>query len=94
MIHGHIQHLLSELRRWTGESVGWIGPKDAAARGPFLCLQGTRAYGGQQIFEALKARGIFTALRNGRVRIAPHLLHTADDMARVSTILREIVNHG
>jgi selenocysteine lyase/cysteine desulfurase len=87
-VHAHIADLLATLRVAAGDEVSWITPAQAGAFGPFLCLEAATPAEGQRIHETLKAGGIVTALRNGRVRIAPHLLHTREDMQRVARSLR------
>jgi selenocysteine lyase/cysteine desulfurase len=86
-VHAHIADLLATLRVAAGDEVSWITPAQAGAFGPFLCLEAATPAEGQRIHETLKAGGIVTALRNGRVRIAPHLLHTREDMQRVARSL-------
>jgi len=87
-VHAHIVDLLATLREAAGPRVSWITPAKRGTFGPFLCLEAPTPAEGQRVHETLKAQGIMTALRNGRVRIAPHLLHTREDMQRVARLLR------
>lgn len=87
-VHAHIADLLATLREMAGPQVRWLTPHEAGTFGPFLCLEAATPVLGQRVYETLKAEGIMTALRNGRVRLAPHLLHTREDMQRVAGALR------
>lgn len=87
-VHAHVRELLATLRETAGARLSWVTPAQEGTFGPFLCLEAGAAADGRRVHEKLKAGGIMTALRNGRVRIAPHLLHTHDDMERVAASLR------
>jgi len=87
-VYAHIDDLLVTLREAAGRQVSWITPSRRGTYGPFLCLEGATPAEGERVYGALKAQGIITGLRNGRVRIAPHLLNTREDMQRVALLLR------
>lgn len=93
-VRGHLLGLLGHLREAAGDSVQWVSPADPKSTGPFLCLQGNTEAQGKAIHEALAAERIVAALRNGRVRIAPYLMHKLEDMERVAGVLREVSGHG
>ena len=93
-VRDHLSGLLAHLREAARDGVRWISPPDLKDVGPFLCLQGRTLAQGKAIHEALAARRIVTALRNGRVRFAPYLLHTLEDMDRVAAVLSEVLRRG
>lgn len=62
-----------------------VSDLEPARRSGILCFRSPR---GREIFERLAAAGVVAALREGAVRIAPHLYNTPDEMERACRALR------
>jgi cysteine desulfurase / selenocysteine lyase len=62
-------------------------PADAEARGPYVCVRARAAERTQQLYDALCAERIFVSLREGALRIAPHLYNTERDVDRLLRVL-------
>lgn len=62
-------------------------PSEPGRRGPYLCVAGRRPERTAQLYEKLAAAKIRVSLREGALRIAPHLFNTADDIERLLRVL-------
>jgi selenocysteine lyase/cysteine desulfurase len=58
-------------------------PRNAARRGPFVCVSARAPEKTCALFEKLRAERIFAALRENALRIAPHLYNTERDIERL-----------
>lgn len=64
-----------------------VSPADAAARGPYLCLAARTPEKTQQLFGRLREEKIHVGMRQGALRVAPHLYNTAEDIERLLRVL-------
>jgi len=62
-------------------------PADPKLRGPFLCIAARNAAHTPDLYEKLRAAGVIVALREGALRIAPHLYNTERDIDRLIKVL-------
>ncbi|MGH9705119.1 MAG: aminotransferase class V-fold PLP-dependent enzyme [Candidatus Acidiferrales bacterium] len=62
-------------------------PEDAARRGPFICVSTRREGEAAAIHKKLAEAHVFVSLREGALRISPHLFNTERDMSRLISIL-------
>jgi selenocysteine lyase/cysteine desulfurase len=58
-------------------------PADAALRGPYTCFAGRSPEKTRELYERLRAAGIFTSLRGNAIRVAPYLYNTVRDIERL-----------
>jgi cysteine desulfurase/selenocysteine lyase len=64
-------------------------PADAKARGQYVCVAARKSENTPQLFKKLTDAGVFVSLREGALRIAPHLYNTdrdADRLIRALTV--------
>ena len=62
-------------------------PLDPAARGPYGCIRASSPDQTRALFEALKAARVIVSLRQGNIRVSPHLYNTEDDIDRLLTVV-------
>ena len=87
-IWAHNRSLVCELiRRLPVDRCVLGSPAEPDARGPFVCIQSRRAEGTLALFEKLKKANIVVSLRDGGIRISPHLYNSERDLDRVLTVL-------
>ncbi|MCL6480718.1 MAG: aminotransferase class V-fold PLP-dependent enzyme [Firmicutes bacterium] len=84
----HNQRLLSLLvERLPRDRCVLASPADPAARGPFLCIAGRSPSSTAVLHQKLRENKVVVSLRQGALRIAPHLYNTERDIDRLLTLL-------
>lgn len=58
-------------------------PADAAARGPFACISARSPEKTKELFDRLSAAKVMVGLREGAIRVAPHIFNTPRDLDRL-----------
>ena len=61
-------------------------PLDAARRGPFGCFAAHTAEETQELYDRLVREGVIVSLRQGNLRVAPHLYNTESDIDRLVAV--------
>jgi selenocysteine lyase/cysteine desulfurase len=62
-------------------------PLDPAARGPYGCIRASSPDQTRALFEALKEARVIVSLRQGNIRVSPHLFNTEDDIDRLLAVV-------
>jgi selenocysteine lyase/cysteine desulfurase len=62
-------------------------PADADARGPFACFAARSPEKTQALYERLTQAKVMTGLREGRIRVAPHLYNSPRDVDRLISVI-------
>jgi len=62
-------------------------PADPDARGPYVCIAARKAPRTPELYGKLRAAGVIVSLREGALRIAPHLYNTEMDVDRLIRVL-------
>jgi len=84
----HNEALLQQIvERLPRDRCVLASPAEPAARGTFLCLAGRSPQVTKQLYERLREGGVIVSLREGALRIAPHLYNTERDIDRLLGIL-------
>lgn len=65
-----------------------ISPRDGDERSTIVILSHREADRNTSIFERLRAAGVYISLRNNRLRFAPHLYNTADQIDAALELLK------
>jgi selenocysteine lyase/cysteine desulfurase len=82
-VREHNRALLQELvDRLPADRCVLASPREAAARGPYLCVAARRADATSALYAALQEKKIYVSLRNNALRIAPYLYNTPEDIER------------
>jgi selenocysteine lyase/cysteine desulfurase len=89
-VQAHLVELLDPLAAWLAEhpEYGIVSDLDPARRSGIFCFRPPEP---ERTFAALTAAGVACVLRQGAVRVAPHLYNDADDLARVLEVLEREV---
>ncbi|HEX6751289.1 MAG TPA: aminotransferase class V-fold PLP-dependent enzyme [Longimicrobium sp.] len=85
-IRGHVFGLIDPLAAWLGEQEDGVivsGMEPGQRSGVFAFRLGDS----ERAYAALYRAGVRCALREGAIRIAPHLYNTAEEMATVMDVL-------
>jgi len=85
-VRAHIEALLDPLAEWLAGHPEFEVVSDLAPgrRSGIFCFRPPAA---EETFAALQAAGVNCVLRQGAVRVSPHLYNAADDVARVVEVL-------
>jgi selenocysteine lyase/cysteine desulfurase len=83
----HNARLVERLLAGLPEAVEITSPPRAAARGPFGCFRARNPEATHGLYQALGAAQISVSLREGSIRVAPHLFNTERDIDRVLEVL-------
>lgn len=85
-IEAHVRGLLDPLLGWLAEhpEVEVLSDTRPERRSGILCFRPPEA---EAVFARLREAGVVCALREGAVRLSPHLYNDAGDMARVVEVL-------
>jgi cysteine desulfurase/selenocysteine lyase len=62
-------------------------PTDPADRGPYGCFQARSAEKTRELYEKLRSENVITSLREGKIRISPHLYNNERDIDRVISVI-------
>jgi selenocysteine lyase/cysteine desulfurase len=73
--------------RMPTDVVEAASPLDAARRGPFGCLQAGTAERTRTLYDALRRQHIVVSLRQGKIRVSPHLFNTEADIDRLVDVI-------
>jgi selenocysteine lyase/cysteine desulfurase len=81
----HLQALQAPMIAWAMEHGAKITSPTGATGSGILCLR--TAGDVAKSYQKLQAAGVQCSLREGSIRLSPHLFNTAADLARVSELL-------
>lgn len=91
-IEAHDNALVSQLNGGIDfEKYELISPADGPARSTLVVLSHKDRARNRSIFEALRQEGLYISLREGNLRIAPHLYNTAGDINRLLEVLNSVI---
>jgi len=62
-------------------------PLDRAARGPYGCFQARSAEKTRELYEKLRKENVVTSLREGKIRVSPHLYNSERDIDRLLSVI-------
>src|SRR5262249_10348163 len=79
----HNRQLLDALFARLPEHCAPASPREAEARGPFGCFVTRGAESTAALHARLRKANVIVSLRGGRIRVAPHLFNSVDDIERL-----------
>jgi selenocysteine lyase/cysteine desulfurase len=99
LVRAHTQALINHFFERLPEGCRAASPREASQRGASGCIEAGSRGGTESLYQTLRDEGFVVALREGRIRVAPHLLNTTQDidgllavMTKVSKETKHVVN--
>ncbi len=62
-------------------------PLDASRRGPYACFSGRTPEKTAELYKKLQAENVFVSLREGNLRVSPHVFNTERDIDRLIAVV-------
>ena len=62
-------------------------PLDAAERGPFGCFSARSRESTGELYQRLRKENVIVSLREGNIRVSPHLYNTERDIDRLVSVI-------
>jgi selenocysteine lyase/cysteine desulfurase len=83
LIHDHNQSLINYFFERLPDGYRLASPRQASHRGVFGCIEVGSRGDTESLYQTLRDERFVVALREGKIRVAPHLLNSAQDMDRL-----------
>jgi len=90
-IRDHTQTLINYFFERLPEGCQLASPFESTRRGVFGCIDVGNRKDTEALYQTLRKEGFVVALREGRIRIAPHLLNTKQDMDRLLAVMAKVL---
>lgn len=86
-VQAHNHRLVERLFEGLPAGVTVASPRAAARRGPYGCFRGPTHEATAAMVVALATAGVVISLREGNIRVSPHLFNTEHDIDRVIEVI-------
>ena len=83
LIHDHNQSLINHFFERLPDGYRLASPRQAPHRGVFGCIEVGSRSNTESLYQTLRDEQFVVALREGKIRVAPHLLNSTRDMDRL-----------
>jgi cysteine desulfurase/selenocysteine lyase len=83
LIHDHNQSLINYFFERLPDGYRLASPRQASHRGVFGCIEVGSRGDTESLYQTLRDERFVVALREGKIRVAPHLLNSTQDMDRL-----------
>ena len=87
LVRDHTQALINYFFERLPEGYRVSSPQDASQRGASGCIEAGTRSDTESLYQTLRYEGCVVALREGRIRVAPHLLNTTQDIDRLLAVM-------
>lgn len=87
LIRDHNQALIDYFFERLPESYRLASPRQASQRGVFGCIEAGSRRDTEFLYQTLQDERFVVALREGKIRVAPHLLNSTHDIDRLLVVL-------
>jgi selenocysteine lyase/cysteine desulfurase len=84
----HSRQLIDALFARLPEHCTPTSPLEAERRGPFGCFVSRGPETTAALYERLRKANVLVSLRGGRIRVAPHLFNSIEDIERLVEVVR------
>src|SRR6202171_4625643 len=89
LIHDHNQALINYFFERLPDGYRLASPRQASKRGVFGCFEGGSRSNTESLYETLRDDQFVVALREGKIRVAPHLLNSTQDIDRLVVVMEK-----
>lgn len=86
-IHEHTQSLVDHFLDRLPEGIHCSSPREALRRGVCGCIEGANRPDTASLYQALRDGRFVVSLREGKIRVAPHLVNSIRDIDRLLAVL-------
>ena len=90
LIRDHNQALIDYFFERLPEGYRLASPRQASQRGVFGCIQAGSRGDTEFLYQTLRDERFVVALREGKIRVAPHLLNSTQDMDRLLLVMGKL----
>jgi cysteine desulfurase / selenocysteine lyase len=90
LIHDHNQFLIDYFFERLPDGYRLASPRQASHRGVFGCIEVGSRGDTESLYQTLRDEQFVVALREGKIRVAPHLLNSTQDMDRLLVSLAKV----
>ena len=90
LIHDHNQSLINYFFERLPDGYRLASPRLASHRGVFGCIEVGSRSNTESLYQLLRDEQFVVALREGKIRVAPHLLNSTQDMDRLLVSLAKV----
>ena len=87
LIRDHNQALINHFFERLPEGYRPASPRQASQRGVFGCIEAGSRGDTEFLYQALRNERFVVALREGKIRVAPHLLNSTEDIDRLLVVM-------
>ena len=87
LIHDHNQSLINYFFERLPDGYRLASPRQASQRGVFGCIDVGSRSNTESLYQRLRDERLVVALREGKIRVAPHLLNSTDDIDRLLVVM-------
>jgi cysteine desulfurase / selenocysteine lyase len=92
LIHDHNQSLIDYFFERLPDGYRLASPRQPSHRGVFGCIEVGSRSDTESLYQTLRDERFVVALREGKIRVAPHLLNSTQDMDRLLVSLAKARN--
>jgi selenocysteine lyase/cysteine desulfurase len=89
LIRGHTQALIDHFFERLPEGCRPASPRQASQRGVFGCIEGGSRGDTECLYHTLRDERFVVALREGKIRVAPHLINSTEDIDRLVLVMEK-----
>jgi selenocysteine lyase/cysteine desulfurase len=87
LIRDHNQALIDHFFERLPEGYRLASPRQASQRGVFGCIEVGSRRDTESLYQTLRDEHFVVALREGKIRVAPHLLNSTQDIDRLLVVM-------
>ena len=91
VVRDHNRRLIAYLFAHLPDGLTPASPLDPAQRGPYGCFVAPTRERTVALHQKLRQENVFVALRNGRIRVSPHLFNSERDIDRLFSVAKEFL---
>jgi len=89
LVHDHSQALINYFFERLPDGYRLASPRQASQRGVFGCIEVGSRSNTESLYETLRDEQFVVALREGKIRVAPHLLNSTQDIDRLLVVMEK-----